>query len=148
MRLLCLLLLMVVPNASGEEKPSAEQSDLQKLQGEWHPEKIRLCKATAFKLPTILNITIQGNTVVRSLEPKVTLNFDLNETAQPKEMSEEKEFPVQDDPQVVRSIYKLDGGLLTICSAVGTKSSPPIRPATFDVTEGDGRSLRVYSRVK
>lgn len=119
-----------------------KKDDRGSLQGEWAAVVIEVGgkKLTAEEIKNS-KIAFKGDEVATNgdVNPKSGKpTFKLRPNKSPKEI----DFVVP-NAGVVKGIYKLEGGTLTICSAESTKSE---RPKEFKAA--DGVVLRVYKRAE
>jgi uncharacterized protein (TIGR03067 family) len=138
---LCLLGVAALADPAPLEPAKAE---LKKLEGVWIVESHEHGgKKTPAKKLITWNLTVKGDrfTTREGLElldeSEVKLNpkartIDLKLTAGP------------DKGQTVLGIYKLEGGVLTVCVAEPGKP----RPGAFAAKEGTGATLFVFKRAK
>lgn len=140
LRMLVVLLALV---ADGKDDPSAK--DREAMQGDWACDaftrdgtRLEDDDAQAYFR------TVKGNTyTVSRYRNKIGEGtFTLDATKSPPWIDLTPKGPKQ--LVVIRGIYKLEKGILTICYAPPGKD----RPTTFDAREGSGHTLNVWKKEK
>ncbi|MDR3633424.1 MAG: TIGR03067 domain-containing protein [Isosphaeraceae bacterium] len=142
-----LVVMAVVLLAGAAPEREAEQSDLEKLQGDWKTKSFLLGGGPLPKekqFPDRL-MTIKGDSFSEFRGGKVAVRgtLKLDSSTSPKHLN--ATF-TQGGPtgETVRGIYELDGDTLKVC--VGTPDTE--RPAKFESLSGTKLRLIVYERKR
>jgi uncharacterized protein (TIGR03067 family) len=133
----------VFPQSSLTPEHAAEAKE---LQGMWKVSSFqRDGKSTPVQEGSVIPYTFEGNTLITvgPLNAKVEIEYRLDPTKKPKQF-DQRFTGGNIGPWIAKGIYRLEGGNLTICYG-----GPNVaRPTEFSTDPGDGRSMRVHTRIK
>jgi uncharacterized protein (TIGR03067 family) len=132
--------------ADEPKKAGPEGQELKKLAGRWSVvEETHGGKKTDVKKLAALAVRIDGKrlTIRDGTEVREESSISLDPKAKPAAL-DLKITSGADAGKVVKGIYKLEGGTLTVCVAEPGKD----RPGEFAAREGTGWTLFVFKRAK
>jgi uncharacterized protein (TIGR03067 family) len=132
-------LLLVAAGADANKK------DQEAMQGDWHCEKfVRDGQAASDDEAQALFRTVKGDgyTVSRFRKKAGAGTFKLNASKSPKEIDILPAAGPKGKMVVIRGIYKIEDGKLTMCYAAPEQE----RPKAFESKEESGVTLTVWVR--
>jgi uncharacterized protein (TIGR03067 family) len=127
------------------EKDDASKKDMDAMQGDWAAERM---VRDGFAFPDddaqAIFRTVKGDayTMFRFRKKIGAGTFKLDATKTPKQIDATPTGGAKG--MVVRGIYKIEKGVLTICFAMPGKD----RPTAFEAKEGSGHTLTVWKKEK